>query len=247
VRIALLVVCAAGCRAHFDEHSIDARSDASLLTYRETVIASAPIGYYRLGGATPVDDISGTTGTVMGGCTAGAPGAIANDSDAAFAFDGTCRITLAQDYDFPGTAPFAIEAWLSTSTDASFHLPFAREVRGPQNPIDGYALDIAPPGIELERVIDSAQVKCGPVAFTQNAYVHVVAQYSGVETQLFVDGAQVASAPDTRSASEVAANSLVGAASPGNFYVGSLDELAIYDHALGAEEVAQHYAIGIGN
>ena len=242
MRIALFVVCAAGCRAHFDEHPIDA--EVAPLTYREAVIASAPVGYYRFGSAAPVDEIGGAGGTVTGGCAAGAPGAISNDDDTAFSFDGTCRIVLDKDYDFSGNAPFAIEAWLSTSTDTLFQLPFDREVRGPQDPIDGYALDIAPPGIELERVIDKAQVKCGPVAFTQNAYVYVVAQYTGTAAQLFLDGVQVATAPDTRSANEVTAASLVGAASPGNFYVGSLDELAIYDRPLTSDEVAQHHAIG---
>jgi hypothetical protein len=240
----LLVLSLAACRGRFDEHPkvVDA-----FVSYREAVLASAPLGYWRLGdAATPTDEVTGATATLVGGCTAGVAGALAGDADTAFGFDGSCRITLPADYDFPGTQPFAIEAWLSTQPDAAFHLPFAREVRGPQDPIDGYALVVAPvpAGFALERVVAGSNIKVGPVAFTSGTYHHVVAQYSGTELSVFVDGVLGDQLADVRSANEITADSLVGAALPGNFYIGSIDELAVYDRTLTDAEIADHHAIG---
>ncbi|HEX7701966.1 MAG TPA: hypothetical protein VF403_14620, partial [Kofleriaceae bacterium] len=216
----LLVLSLAACRGRFDEHP---RVVDAFVSYREAVLASAPLGYWRLGDpATPTDEITGAIATLAGGCTAGVIGAIAGDPDTAFAFDGTCRITLPTDYDFPGEQPFAIEAWLSTQPDDLFHLPFAREIRGSQDPIDGYGLVVAPLGFELERVVAGTNGKVGPVAFTPSSFHHVVAQYGGGELQLFLDGALGDQAADLRAADEIAAESLVGAAMPGNFYIGAL-------------------------
>jgi hypothetical protein len=39
---------------------------------------------------------------------------------------------------------------------------------------------------------------------------------------------------------------LVGAANPGTYYTGLLDELSIYDRALTAGEISRHHAIGAG-
>jgi Concanavalin A-like lectin/glucanases superfamily len=242
-----LVLSLAACRGRFDAQP---RVVDAFVSYRVAVLASTPLGYWRFGDSTtPTDEVTGASATLAGGCTAGVAGALAGDADTAFAFDGTCRITLPTDYDFPGNQPFAIEVWLSTQSDAAFHLPFAREVRGPQDPIDGYALVVAPVpgGFALERVISGSNIKAGPVAFTPSTYHHVVAQYSGAELQIFVDGVLGDQHADLRSANEITADSLVGAAMPGNFYIGSLDELAIYNRALTDDEIAHHHAIGAGD
>jgi hypothetical protein len=97
--------------------------------------------------------------------------------------------------------------------------------------------------------------KVGDNTFSENVYVprrwyHVVAQKKGDRMELYIDGAPVHSStldPDhpTRSCYLVVGRRTPDAHDPSDVrpFVGRMDELAIYDHPLSAEEVQDHFRL----
>jgi len=94
---------------------------------------------------------------------------------------------------------------------------------------------VSPDGGTYQRASD-------PTAFPVGQWVHVAATYDGTTIRLYRDGAEVAWAA---SAGQIAVNDkpfLIGGTEGGsagqNFWKGAIDELAVYDHALTATEIA---------
>ena len=248
MRFCLLLVAA--CHASHGG-SVDAKQpDAPDApdTYRSAVIGDAPIAYWRLADTTVTDEIHGYDGALVGGCATTA-GALAGDSDGAMHFDGTCKIVFPDHFGFAGNAPFAIELWMSTTPNAQFQQLFGHETRDTQNPLDGYALFVTPTpgGLSLERVIAGTSKKAPVVPFGAAAFTYVVAQYTGTTLETYVDGALGSSAAEVRAAADVVATAVAGASVAGNYFVGTLDELAVYDKALTIEQIAHHRALARGN
>jgi len=218
----------------------------ALVTYREAILADAPLAYLRLGelgtGGIAIDETGANNASVVGGCTFGVPGALAGDTDTAVGFDGsTCKLVFAGSaFGFPGTAPFTIEAWLSTTMDTGFHHVFAKEARDTVNTIDGYGLLVAPTGFELERVVTMAIIKT-PALPVVAGFHHVVAVYTGTQVALYVDDALVGETGDPRAMNAIASTPLAGASVAGNYFHGVIDELAVYGTPLGLEQIQRHY------
>jgi hypothetical protein len=252
-----LLACLAGCGRLGFSNGGDAsvRTDLPPLTYRDAVIADAPLGYWRLAdtGVVAHDEMGQFDGSIIGTCTT-TPGALAGDSNAALMFDGTsCMIALGDHFSFAGNAPYSIEAWYTSVAggDAFRHL-FTREQRN-DGPLDGYALALddnggATTGVFAERVVASAgtsTMRVEPAA----GFSHAVAVYDGAELSLFVNGVAVSIVADIRPMSEFASPAFIGAAPDlprNNLYHGVLDEVAIYDHALSAARITLHFELGAG-
>jgi len=225
--------------------AIDAPIDAAA-TYRELVLGDGPSGYWRLGdsGSVAVDELGANNGTYSGACGLGIPGAIAADANTAVAFDGSsCHVTLPNAFDFPGNQAFSVEAWVTGALDGTFRFVFSKETRGVQNPIDGYGLLMQPGGLELERVVSTTN-KESPSAPITSTFSHVVGAYDGGSMLLYLDGQIVGATPDTRVANAADIAAIIGSSSTGNFFLGSIDEVAVYPFALSAAQVAAHYAKG---
>ncbi|HTR51134.1 MAG TPA: LamG domain-containing protein [Kofleriaceae bacterium] len=229
--------------------TVDTLRDARA-TYREIVLSDQPVGYWRLGdsGTTARDETGAHDGTYSGACAYGVPGAIAGDADTAVTFDGsTCKITLPVAYPFANNAPYSVEAWSSTTSNALYQMIFCDEVRNSTNPIDGYALLVTPTnfsgGFELEREVSMNGIKT-PIQPVASGFHHVVATYDGTQLALYVDGAFIGQTTDMRTAATITQAALIGASSQGNAYQGTLDEIALYPTALSAPRIAAHYAAG---
>jgi hypothetical protein len=104
-----------------------------------------------------------------------------------------------------------------------------------------------PGGLSLERVIAGASKKAPVVPFAAGVFTYVVAQYTGTTLDIYVDGNLGSTASEVRAAADVAATALAGSSVAGNQFVGSLDELAVYDKALTIEQISHHYALGTGH
>jgi hypothetical protein len=217
-------------------------------TYHGAVLADAPRAYWRLSDSNVTDDVAGYDGALVGGC-AGTGGALIGDPDPALHFDGTCKIVFPDHFGFAGTAPFAIEVWVSSATNTQFQQMFGRETRDAINPIDGYGLFISPSpgGFSLERVIAGASKKAPVVPFTAGVFTYIVAQYTGTSVEIYVDGNLGSTAAEVRAAADVTATAIAGSSVAGNAFTGSLDELAVYDKALTIEQISHHYALGTGH
>jgi hypothetical protein len=250
VRWGLLALAACG-RIGFGE-TAPGDADAALLTYRDAVLADLPVGYWRLDDldTTARDELGQTNGTYQGTCTHGVAGALANDPSVAVDFDGaSCYVALADKFNFAGTAPFSVEAWVSTTKTTTEHF-FTRQNRNGLAPLDGYALLLGPQNSAyLERTVGGVDHASSKSPIAHGPFVHVVGVYSGSAQLLYVDGALVgAASADPASLNSISFVALLGVSDPAQnygFFQGVLDEVAVYDHVLDPARIQLHHDIAV--
>lgn len=93
---------------------------------------------------------------------------------------------------------------------------------------------------------EAQSVMSSEAAITVGTWHHVVATWDGAKARLYLDGRRVAES-DAAVAPRLAGDLLVGHREIGDMptsFRGSIDEVAVYDRALGATEVARHHAAG---
>lgn len=238
-----------------------------LPTYDECLLAEMPSVYFRLSSPelaaneTNLGSLGGDAG--FGGGHMPAPSLVAStdqstvfvdlNGDGSLVWTGGNRL-------FGGHAPVSVELWLETPDPLST-VALARyqqigdriELRIIERPVsDG--LD----AIEL-RFITSAPAERGVLVYLdlQNPpkqLIHVVGVYRQTEATLFAgDGSSNdmaiylngVLASEATTGDPVPLPSLVGNLEIGAGFQGSLDELAVYDRELDADDVARHYAFGL--
>jgi hypothetical protein len=241
-----------------DAAPIDATVDAHALTYPEVVRADSPLSYWRFGeasGTVATDEMGATNGTYTGTVTLGAAGAIVGDANTAASFDGsTGYVALGNGFGFTGTSPMTVEAWVKAGTlDASYRRFLSKETQD-TNGRQGYTMASVASGgsglLSFERFRDG-QSDALAMTIPIGQYVHVVATYDGAAIVLYLNGVPNGSAASTRSLSSIAVPLHLATYSdptlgPQEFFPGSIDELAIYGHALSAARVLVHYKVGTG-
>jgi hypothetical protein len=188
------------------------------------------------------------------GVTVGAKGAIVSDPNTAITLDGLngAMFIPGTAYDLGGNVPFAIEIWVrplpaeSDDTGDSSRRIMSHRTEAPY--IGWYLLIDGTQSISFTRWDNSNTVttlQSSPLV--TGVYSHIVVSSDATSIGLFVNGVQVAESPATAITSGVAAQSLaLGCESDfgGEWFAGSLDEAAIYTHALSAARVLAHYQAG---
>ncbi len=226
--------------------------DGGPASYPELVLADRPLGYWKLDETTGTiaHDSSGNghDGVVDGAVSWNAPRAV---SGSAATFSGG-TMTIANGgapFDFIDRRPFTIEAWATPSViDFVYRRIVSMERPGP--PRDGYNVfvvaDNAPSTVAFELLSNDRNVVVG-TAVSTGTTVHVVAVYDGSSAVLYANGVLVGSKQDDAAVVHAHPGRMMWGASivggPANF-VGVLDELAVYDHALDAGRVASHFEAG---
>lgn len=221
--------------------------------YQRAVLADKPVSYWRLnetGGATTVDSADGNLGVIKGNVTFGVPGAIMTDGDTAMAFDGSSgyiSIVYNDSLDFYGD--FTIEAWAKpeelNQTETVLH-----KGRSPATDNWQYRLGLTARnqwrgsvrlnGITYDLIQQSTA--------SLDTWVYLALTRSGDTLTFYVNGLRVATAivngkfsPSTG----IIAIGRTGSTSSG-YFKGSIDEVAIYNTALPAGRILEHYnAAGI--
>lgn len=253
-----VVVLIAGCgRVGFDPlgGGVDGQTSglvdaAARMSYRETVMADGPIGYWRLGdsGATAVDETTTTAGTFGGNCQHGQPSMLTGVANLAARFDGvTCYVGLGNTYAFSNRSPYTLELWYAPANDTENESLIVKQTRLGSMPDDGYMLFNAQGFVYTERSQSAMNVRTADTPVVVGTTYHFVATYDGSELALYRDGAlAVPKVSDTASLPAYATPAVIGAASDQSqfFASGILDEVAIYPRALTAQQVAHHYDIG---
>jgi hypothetical protein len=226
-------------------------------TYKDAVLAELPVAYWRLDDRTPttvaLDSIGQHNGTYAGGVTLGQPGALKNDTDPAATFDGDGGIvTIGAVFPFLGMESFSLEAWIKpTGSDAEFRGIVSNESPSIANR-QGYLMyvDTGPTRAGFERWANGTSdptVLDGGLAV--GAWSHIVGTFDGTSLVLYVNG--LATSQVKGKIAIIPANTtfvigaLNGGMQPTNFQ-GSIDEVAVYDHALAADCVMSHYKLGTG-
>ena len=245
----------------------DAPIDAGCFTdaYATSVLFDKPLAYYRLDeqpNATMAADSSGhgNTGTYKS-VTLGVPGAIVTDpSDTAADFDGTTSIvTVGTQLSFQGTMPFSVEAWIYPKTTDGEYRGILSSESTSLNPRYGYLLYVEMAdmynGFERWGGAASNPIKLTGMV-TKDAWFHIVGTFDPNAPQshymnYYVNGVDVLFDKNTPVSIGQADTFVIGALNGGSmanpsFFLGSIDEVAVYDHALDPACVVEHYKLGTG-
>ena len=226
--------------------------------YAERVIADGAAGYWRLGegsGLTAVDIIGAKNGVISGGVTLGARGAAVGDSNTAMTFDGATGKIVAPDA--VGSGAFTVEVWCNwaeyptgkgaalilnngywTGDKGWYLIPWSAWGTHPDGLVyfGGYT-DGGMAGSEV----------ASTVPLTLHTWHHLVGTVDAAGMfRLYVDGLP-AGTPYAAPGSYNLDTFNIGSAQeedPGIApFKGIVDDVAIYQRALTAQEVADHYAL----
>jgi hypothetical protein len=149
---------------------------------------------------------------------------------------------------FTGNDPFSFEGWIKPSiSDSSFRRVLDQLGTG----ANGYALiNASSVGFYFTRVIAGAQVHADTPLLSTGVTKHFVVTYDGTTIRIYLDGALSASATDARSMPANAETFRIGHFGTGLSGSGALygvyDEFAVYNVALDAPTIADHYIVGSG-
>lgn len=241
-RVAVLVLALVGLSAGPLLAPADAASN-----YEATIMADHPTSYWPLtdpAGSVTAQDLQGITqGTVEGGVTpAAVPGPIAGTT--AFSFDGqSCSgVNLNPAATGLATPAMSVEAWVQ-STNASDGIVFRWRSHG-------YGL--YPTGFSLYPGGNGASASISTTPVGDGAWHYIVGTYDGSNIDFYVDGVLAASTPASGSPQYDSpgyvaigrdANACDGVVPS---FEGNIAQVAAYDYALSAAQVAAHYAAANG-
>lgn len=248
------------------EAPADGRSDAGIPTdagclandYVSSVLADRPLAYWRLDedAGTIARDLTGDyDGTYHAGVTLGVPGILPGDTAASFDGDGGYA-DFGANLAFFYEAPFSVEAWIRPARlDGEYRGVLSNESTSITQRF-GYLLYV-------ERQPDAAVLSgferwnggmSNPTlavnAVTQGAWTHLVGTFeSNGHEILYVNGSQAnayGGSPIQITTTGRFVIAALNSASTASFFAGSIDEVAVYDHALSARCAQAHYDLALG-
>jgi len=220
--------------------------------YGKAIYQSDPDLYWRVGessGATAFDSgPSGSNGIYAGGVTKSVTGAIARTNDKAITLNGFDGAVAASSQVNNPTV-YSEELWFKTTTNRGGKLiGFGSNQTGFSGSYDRHVYMFDDGRLRFgvwtgqTNVIDTGR------AYNDGAWHHLVATQGPDGMNLYVDGANVGSNPQTAAQAytgywRVGGDNCWGGNSS-NYFAGSIDDVAVYSTELSAAAVASHYAIG---
>ncbi len=227
-----------------------AAAPASASPYTDAVLANNPLAYFQF------NETSGTvadnTGSLMAAAdgtfgTGVTPNQASYDANlgTAYAFSGgAVRVPDNAAFDV-GTGPFSVEMWFNTNNDARGDL-FTYKGGGGDFGIQSNSQG-DPAGFDAS-VTAYFNAPNGTAGADKGLWHHVVVTRGAASIfNLYIDGALASSGTDGDSWN-IANDILIGSNHSGNpsniaiAFDGLIDEVAIYDTALSANDVANHFA-----
>jgi Concanavalin A-like lectin/glucanases superfamily len=204
-------------------------------SYPAQVVADGAVAYWRLGetSGAMIDVIGGKNGTVTGTPILGISGALA-DGDKAIDLNGTTTIDTAA---VANTAAFTIEVWLklvvSEYVDAVFY--------GTTTTAGNWVVQCSGTHVYTYYYGASSGPSIPNPPFNQ--WHHYVFVTDGTTASSYLDGQPVGTPLARAHPAPTAAPLHMGSAlGPTRFAHGGLDEVALYNTALTAPQIAAHYA-----
>jgi hypothetical protein len=238
---------------------VDAAKTRATL-YRETVLADAPISYWRFdetSGLVAHDETGRFDGRYDDGPTLGVAGLFGANGAIEVGTGTTAHVSVAGDpLKLAGTNPFSIEVWILPRLFEDYEWIAGTE-RGPSQARLGWSLLVnaqAAPSFEVWQPNDAGgatQVRgfsLGAQGVVLDAWQHLVVTYDGTTHVGYLNGVVQESMP--YSAPIPMGDALVWGCRRGDMDLihcldgWRLDEAAIYGTALPATRVAAHYDLG---
>jgi RHS repeat-associated protein len=210
--------------------------------YSTAVLAqSGLVGYWRLddGAGTSACDAKGTNvGTYQGGFTLNQAGALAGDLDASVAFNGTTGDVSIPSATAVNTADtFSIEAWTKRGALGT------NQVIASKQGTAWTLLFNTTNNLVLQQNGVNIVASTTTVADT-TTWHHVVATKSGSTTKLYIDGVDRTGTVTNKTLANSTSPLLLGKTGTTNFFNGRIDEVALYNTALAAADVTNHFLLG---
>jgi hypothetical protein len=231
------------------------------MSYSSVVLADAPYSYWRLNDVSTssgsTEDDSGNSHTTFaygGSPTPGQTGALAGDSNKAVLFNGTNQrmFQSGPPVGMVGTGPHSWELWFKTSAAAASRRSLIAACYGHADGLAGFNLDITATQIIAEVRTPGTTEAAATVGYADGVFHHVVMTLTrGAPDvlRLYVDGVVVATTNlATAGQSFQPAYGGLWLATNDNqaaYVAGTFDEVALYNTALSAGQVAAHYAAAV--
>jgi RHS repeat-associated protein len=225
--------------------------------YRTAVLASNPVGYWRLGeasGTTAADSSGNAHAATMNAVTWGAASGLPTDANTAATFNGTSSYAHVTTGNVGAGAltSFTTEAWIKTSVTQTNTAWIAEESSTTAaNPLAGISLDAT--GTKARFFVRDNAGAVGTVTgakiVNDGNWHHIVGVRNGTNFALYVDGRADGTATATLSTISTNATALgVWYHSTNSaFFSGSIDEPAMYPIVLSAAQITNHYQAAKSN
>ena len=223
--------------------------------YADAVLADEPLVYWRMAAKDQVvpDATGGGNDLVLQGTghELDADGAV-RDDDGAIEFDGAKSFAIASSprpLDFVGTAAFTLECWARRSDGGGGYFQhLLSNVDGVAGNRDGFSLYLLPepvndtPRSVFEYNRPAVEVSVWGQVEPVSSWGHYVAVFDGGQAVFYVNGTLTSQKPVEGLLGPRTGPFAVARASTGaSFFKGTLDEIAVYAHALDAKAVARHF------
>ena len=240
-----------------------APSTDAAMTYRGAVLAAGPVAYWPLDDTTPAMAAEvgpgGFTGTYAGTVVVGEPPAV-DGGGTAVAFDGSGGHLYVGDASGPAARALAlspsltVELWFQPAAVPSGTVGQLARWRW-----YGWGLQVVDGRLSASLWLPGpTPVALAGPTLAEGVWYHVALTKDDSTARLYVDGAPVAESPATGPVHYVALDPAQDCCGSGggvafgrdgdvstdaaHFLTGGLDEVAVYDRALTADEVAAHAA-----
>jgi hypothetical protein len=217
-------------------------------SYVSTILGDSPLVYYRLdeaGGITAADSSGhGYNGAYTSRATLNQPGAT-SDGDSAIGVSGQAVTGGAATALPSGTAARSVEVWFKTTATPSSPYGSALVSWGAETSTQMFSLKVySATQMKLTNWTNAYLFAVPAGANTLDGKWHyVVATYNGTSATVYYDGQSLGSKAVSVNTVDSAIGLVLGAQTGNNDtpFVGSLDEVAVYNTALSAAQVLAHY------
>ena len=234
----------------------DANGIAQTNSYRDVILADNPIMYWRLGetcGTIAYDESANhRDATYIHHPSFGLHGAIANDMNTSVGFNG-CNQWAGWIPTSSYSGAFTVEAWVKEKEIRQVETFFNTRTKTGEFSFDFKFDTLAGKEIHFD-VGDGTQwlsTSGVPFDFKRNVWYYVAAVVTRRGATYYVDGSAIGSVTyrgipllfDATHKVEIGTNTRYDS----EWFDGAIDEVAVYDCALAADQIAAHYATGTGN
>lgn len=219
------------------------------------VLADRPLVWFRLGeGSGSALDSTGKTtpGTVNGSPLRAQPGAIANDNDGSISLPGNATPSwIVANADLQRLKGLTVEAWIKPGSIGAFNYPeFVSSDAYPFGFRFGVSGDSQNVYFQLaDGAAAQIEVDSKPIPWDSTDWTYVTATWDGTTITLWINGRvqdQKATTITTLNVNNHFVNIGRNPTNPtGTYFLGYVDEVSIYDHALLPARIWQHYVAGV--
>ena len=220
--------------------------------YAGSVVADAPAAFWRLGeaaGPTAYDEFGSHNGTANGSVLFGQPGAMANDADTAYGFDGSSSVVEVPYSADLNPATFSVECWAKVAASTAQY----QAAVSARDYLAGYIIYASPANVWQFWTRAPAvgwQTEVG-VPVTLGQWTHLVGTFDGTNKNFYIDGVLVATQVNTNYQPNLIQNFRIGegnnegGATVNYNFNGEVDDVAVYGYPLSADRITYHYLLGV--